>query len=264
MLNYDEQGAGGPVVLLHGFPLSRLMWRSQLTALAKAGFRVICPDLPGFGESPPAAGPVTMSGYADAVIDLLDHLGIERAVVGGMSMGGYVLLNLVERYPERLVGAMFMVTRASADDPAAKEKRTLLAAEVNGGNHQLVPETFATVLFAPGTSQTRPELIAEVRQWMESVSPSATAKALLAMRDRADYIAKLAGFKLPALVVGAEQDLAVPPEHSRILAEGLPDARLCLIPNAGHMANLEQPALFNEALIRFLRQFDRWISSSRF
>jgi pimeloyl-ACP methyl ester carboxylesterase len=256
MLNYAEQGAGCPVVLLHGFPLGHQMWRPQMTALAEAGFRVICPDLPGFGESPLTEETVSMSTYADAVIGLLDALSLEKAVIGGMSMGGYVLLNLVERYPDRLLGAMFLVTRASADDAAGKEKRTRLAAEVNGGDRMMVPDLFTQVLFAPGTAQNNPALVALVRSWMEAVTSAGIVGALLAMRDRADYVAKLANFKLPALVVGAEQDLAVPPEHARALAEGLPEATLHILPGAGHMANLEQSALFNEALIRFLRQFN--------
>ncbi len=251
-LKYDEQGEGLPVVLIHGFPLCRRMWHPQLEALADAGCRVICPDLPGFGESPAAPGPISMAGYADAVIGLLDELDIAQAAIGGMSMGGYVLLNLVERYPVRVMGALFMVTRASADDAAGREKRTALAAEVSGGNRLIVAETFARVLFAPDTAQKNPGLIAEVRQWMEATTAEGLAGGLLAMRDRDDYLPRLAGLTLPSLVVGAEQDLAVPIEHSRILAAGLPQSELCIIPGAGHMANLEQPELFNQRLVEFL------------
>ena len=255
MLRYDELGEGLTVVLLHGYPLCRQMWQPQMNALADAGCRVICPDLPGFGESPLPEGPVSISSYADAVIALLDKLGVEKAVLGGMSMGGYVLLNLAERYPDRLLGVMFLVTRAAADDAAAREKRTLLADQVGRGNHVIVPDAFAQVLFAPGTPEQNPELVAKVRQWMESTPPAGIVGGLLAMRDREDSVAKLADFKLPALVVGAEQDLAVPLEHSRVLAAGLPAAVLSIIPGAGHMANLEQPQIFNEALVGFLRQF---------
>ena len=255
MLKYSEKGSGPTTVLLiHGFPLCRKMWQPQATALADAGYRVICPDLPGFGESLAVEGPATMSLYADAVIDLLDSLGIEKAVVGGMSMGGYVLLNLVERYPARLLGAMFLVTRASADDAAGREKRSLLAAEVSAGNRLVVPDTFAGVLFAPDTPQEKPQLVAEVRQWMESISTSGIVGGLLAMRDRDDYIASLSGFALPSLVIGAEKDMAVPLEHSRVLAELLPDARLEIISAAGHMANLEQPEAFTAVLAGFLKR----------
>jgi pimeloyl-ACP methyl ester carboxylesterase len=184
----------------------------------------------------------------------LDALAIDQAVIGGMSMGGYVLLNLVERYPERLSGAMFLVTRAAADDAAGKEKRTLMAAEVKAGNRLIVPDTFAQVLFAAGTPKDRPELVAEVRQWMVLTSPEGLVGGLLAMRDRGDSLARLPGLSVPALVVGAEQDLAVPLEHAQTLAKGLPNARLKVIAAAGHMANLEQPDEFNRALLDFLRR----------
>ena len=251
-LAYDDQGSGLPVVLIHGFPLCRRMWQPQTSALVAAGYRVICPDLPGFGESPRRQGPAAMAGYADAVIDLLDELGVARAVVGGMSMGGYVLFSLVERYPERLLGAIFMVTRAAADDAAGREKRTLLAAAVKAGDRMIVADAFAEVLFAEDVAKDNPGLIRDVRQWMEASPLPGLTDGLLAMRDRDDYLDRLVGFNLPALVIGAERDMAVPLEHSRLLAAGLPDAELRVIANAGHMANLEQPGLFNQALVDFL------------
>jgi pimeloyl-ACP methyl ester carboxylesterase len=228
------------------------MWQPQVAALVSAGCRVICPDLPGFGESPRRQGHASMAAYADAVIGLLDQLDIARAVVGGMSMGGYVLFKLVERYPERLLGAIFMVTRAAADDAAGREKRTLLAAAVKEGDRMIVADTFAKVLFAEQAAEGNPGLIREVHQWMEASSLSGLTDGLLAMRDREDYLGRLPDFNLPALVIGAEQDMAVPLEHSRLLAAGLPKARLCIIPKAGHMANLENPGLFNQALVEFL------------
>lgn len=255
MLKFAESGSGLPVVLIHGYPLSRSMWRAQLAPLADAGCRVICADLPGFGESPPLAGAASMARYADALIGLLDALGIDKAVFGGMSMGGYVLLNLAERYPERLLAAMYLVTRAAADDAAGKEKRTLLAAQVEAGDRLAVAEAFARVLFAPETPQKQPQLVAEVRQWMEATPAAGLIGGLLAMRERADYIDKLAGFALPSLVVGAALDVAVPPEHARTLAAGLPNAELHIIPAAGHMANLEQPELFNAIVLGFLARF---------
>jgi 3-oxoadipate enol-lactonase len=252
MLKYDELGKGLPVVLLHGFPLCRQMWAPQMTALADAGYRIICPDLPGFGESPSLEGPASIQNYAGTIIDLLDELGIEQAVIGGMSMGGYVLLDLVERYRKRLLGAMFLVTRAAADDAAGKLKRTMMAEQVKGGNLLTIPETFVPVLFAEETARENPQLISKVRQWVESAPSSGLIEGLLAMRNRNDAVGKLSTFDLPALVVGAEQDLAVPLEHSRVLAEGLPNAKLKIILGAGHMANLEQPKLFNAALLDFL------------
>jgi pimeloyl-ACP methyl ester carboxylesterase len=254
LLSYDDQGSGPPVVLLHGFPFNRNMWSPQIDFLARSGFRIICPDLPGFGDSPLDQGAITMSGYADAVVNLLDTLKISQAVIGGMSMGGYVLLNLVERYPERVRAAMYLVTRAAGDDPAAREKRTFLAQEVTEGRFSAVPEAFIQVLFAPETPSRSPELIEQVQQWMNDCSAAGVVAGLLAMRDRKDYVASLGQLDVPSLVVGAEHDMAVPPEHAQVLAAGLPQAELALVPEAGHMANLERPALFNDLLLNFLRK----------
>ena len=253
ILAYDDNGTGQPVVLIHGFPLSREMWTPQVEALLKGGCRVITPDLPGFGESAPLSGTVSMSRYADAVIALLDQLGIDRAVVGGMSMGGYVLLNLVERYPQRLTAALYLVTRAAADDAAGKVRRAELAGEVRGGNRDVVPDAFEKLLFAPETPVRQPQLVGKVRDWMDAASPEGVAGALLAMRSRKDYVKLLPALPVPALVVGAEQDLAIPPAHAEALAAGLPAAELHIIANAGHMANLEQPAAFNKVLLDFLK-----------
>jgi len=255
-LGYDDHGAGLPVVLIHGFPLCRRMWEPQVEALAKTGFRVICPDLPGFGETPPLLGTVSMDEYADAVIALLDQLGIERAVVGGMSMGGYVLLNLAERYPQRLVAALYLVTRAAADDAAGKMRRLELADQVRGGNRTVVPDVFESLLFAPQTPRQQPELVTRVRSWMDAAAPQGVAGGLLAMRSRRDYLAMLPELHVPALVVGAALDLAIPPVHSEALAAGLPNAELHILANAGHLANLEQPEAFNRVLLDFLNGRD--------
>jgi pimeloyl-ACP methyl ester carboxylesterase len=254
LLAFDEQGQGLPVVLIHGFPLCRKMWRPQVAALAAVDCRVICPDLPGFGESPAAGDAPSMATYADAVIGLLDKLGVEKAVVGGMSMGGYVLLDLVRRYPERLIGAIFMVTRAAADDPAGREKRTTLSVEVKAGNALIVADTMAKVLFAASTTTDQPGLVRQVEEWMEETPVAGLIGGLLAMRDREDYLDRLADFDLPSLVIGAELDQAIPIEHSRQLAAGLPRGELQIIPGAGHMVNLERPEPFNQALLGFIAE----------
>lgn len=251
-LAYDDAGSGPAVVLIHGFPLCRKLWRPQTEALAAAGYRVITPDLRGFGESEAPDGPYTMSVFADDVAALLDHLGIERAVIGGMSMGGYVLLNFLERHPQRAAAAMFLVTRAAADDEPGRMRRSSLASEVAAGRSQVVTDAFEGILFAGDTPHARPKLVAEVKAWMTATPPRGLAGGLLAMRDRKDYVDLLPTFSLPALVLGAGQDRAVPLDHSRVLVKGLPNARLCTIDDAGHMANLEWPEAFNACLLEFL------------
>ncbi|ORJ62382.1 alpha/beta fold hydrolase [Geothermobacter hydrogeniphilus] len=253
MLSFDDIGRGPAVVLVHGFPLCRKMWRPQVDELVAAGYRVITPDLPGFGQSP-LSGEASMDGYADALVEMLDKLELDQAVVGGMSMGGYVLCNLLDRYPRRLSAAMFLMTRAAADDEAGKAKRTALAAEAAAGNLTPIAEAFEAILFAPGIAQQRPELVMQVRSWMLATPSRGVAGGLLAMRDRRDYLEQLRHFDLPALVVGAEQDVAIALGHSQLLAEQLPAARFETIPGAGHLANLEQPQMFSAVLRDFLAE----------
>lgn len=249
---YDDVGSGPAVVLIHGFPLNRRMWQPQLTALAAAGYRVIAPDLRGFGESAPGDGPWTMERFADDVAVLLDRLGILRAAVVGMSMGGYVLLTLLERHPSKVAAAVWLCSRASGDDEVGKARRTQLADEVEAGRPQVVTGAFSDALFAPQTPKLQPALITEVAAFMQSASLQGLAGGLRALRDRKDYTPLLGRFGRPALVFGAEHDRAVPAEQARQLAAGLPHATYHLIPEAGHMANLEQPDEVNRRLLDFL------------
>lgn len=251
-LAYSDRGNGLPLVLIHGFPLCRKMWRPQAEALAKAGCRVITPDLRGFGESGLTSGIVSMDIYADDIVALMDLLGIDKAVVGGMSMGGYVLLNLLERYPDRVAAPIFIVTKAGDDDDAGKARRTALAEACRVQGILPVAEAFRNLLFAPATLTDNPELVDEVFGWLNATAPQGAAAALIAMRDRKDCVPLLGGISQPALVIGADQDQAVPVENSRIIAEGLPDAELCILHGGGHLVNLEQPAGFNEAILKFL------------
>jgi len=250
---YDERGTGPAVLLVHGFPLNRCMWQAQLQPLAEAGFRVVAPDLRGFGESGVPAGGYSMDRFADDLIALLDALKIERAVVGGMSMGGYILMNLLERYPQRVSAACFVATKSAADDEEGRARRTSLAAQAESLGANPIIKTFAELLFAPDTALSRPELIAQVTAWMRSTHPSALAGGLLAMRDRKDYTSLLPGFRQPALVVAGSEDHAASPNALEVFRAGLPNCRARTIAGAGHMVNLEQAEQFNETLPDFLK-----------
>lgn len=251
-LAYSDRGKGLPLILIHGFPLCRKMWRPQAGALAKAGCRVITPDLRGFGESGSASGPISMDIYADDIVALMDHLRLDKAVVGGMSMGGYVLLNLLERYPARIAAQLFIVTKAGGDDDAGKARRTALAEAARLQGSLPVAEAFRGLLFAPATMSDDPGLVDEVFGWMRATNQAGAAAGLIAMRDRKDSTPLLGSFKQPALVIGADQDQAIPVENSRVIAEGLPDAKLSILHGGGHMVNMEQPDAFNETILAFM------------
>lgn len=249
---YDEMGTGPAVLLIHGFPLNRQMWQPQLRALADAGYRVIAPDLRGFGASDAPAAPYSMDLLADDMIALMDALEIDKAVVGGMSMGGYILMNLLERYPERVRAACFIATRSNADDEAGRERRKAMAAEAERLGANPIIKIFAELLFAAETAQESPALIARVTAWMRETCPQGLAGGLLAMRDRKDYTALLPTFRHPSLVIAGAEDRAAPAETAETLIHGLAGCRSRVIEKAGHMVNMEQPDIFNETMISFL------------
>lgn len=252
MMAYDDLGEGPPVVLIHGFPLCRAMWQPQVEALVAAGYRAVTPDLRGFGHSRVTEVGYGMDQLADDVAALIDRLGIKRAAVGGMSMGGYVLHALLERHREKVSSAIFIVTRSVADATEAKIKRTELADKVKKGDKSAPAGVFEPILFAGSTFKERPDLVRKVRKWMLNTAPETLVGCLTGMRDRKDYLALLPHIDIPALVIGAELDMVIPPDNAVETARGLPDARLVIIPQAGHMANMEAPAAFNAALLSFL------------
>jgi pimeloyl-ACP methyl ester carboxylesterase len=249
---YDELGHGPAVLLIHGFPLNRQMWQPQLKPLADAGYRAIAPDLRGFGASDAPAAGYSMDRFADDLVALLDALDIDQAVVGGMSMGGYILMNLLERHPDRVRAAAFIATRSNADDEAARQRRSEMAAQAERLGANPVTKIFAELLFAADTTVSRPELIAQVISWMRATNPNGLSGGLTAIRDRKEYTPLLASFGKPSLVIAGTEDRAAPLEVARVLIEALPGCRSEIIENAGHMVNMEQPELFNKTLIDFL------------
>jgi pimeloyl-ACP methyl ester carboxylesterase len=235
------------VVLLHAFPLTGEMFEPQWTALGDRA-RFIVPDLRGFGGSSAGTGPSEMGAMADDVLALLDHLGIDAAVVGGVSMGGYVSLALLRNDPSRVRALVLADTQSSADDAPARELRETTAREVLAtGPAILVP--LAEKLLGSAAS---PELRARVSRWITASSAEAIAAAQRGMALRPDARDILARFGGPVLVVVGRDDVLTPPAKARVMADLVPGAELVEIPKAGHLSNLEQPLAFNTALARFL------------
>lgn len=258
LLAYEDHGPGPVVVLLHGFPLDRSMWSAQVSDVGSV-YRVIAPDLRGHGESAAPEGTYTMETMADDVAEVLDKLGIrEPVVLGGLSMGGYVALALIKRWPERFRGLMLMDTRAGADTPDAAGNREGLAARVLAdGNAGAVVAAMLPKLFCAYTRQNRGPLIEPVRTVMERTPPRALAGALRGMAARADQTALLPKIKVPTLVLVGADDEITPPAEARKMADAIPNAQLAVIPDAGHLAPLENAAASNEAILEFLRGLDR-------
>lgn len=250
-LAYDDSGSGAPVVLLHAFPLSKAMWRAQADALGDA-YRVIAPDLRGHGESARAGDSATMDEMADDVLALLDRLGLGRVALGGLSMGGYVALNLARRYPGRLAALILADTRAGADSAEGREGRAATARKALEQGAAAIADQLLPKLLAPATQRDRPGLAGEVRALIEATSPQAIAAASHGMAARADSTPALAAISVPTLILVGAEDALTPPGESEAMRAAIPGARLAIIPGAGHLSNLEQPAAFNQALRGFL------------
>jgi len=225
------------------------MFEPQWSALASQA-RFIVPDLRGFGGSSVPAGPSEMGAMADDVLALLDHLAIGSAVVGGVSMGGYVSLALLRNDPGRVRALVLADTQTSADDAQGQAVREATAQEVLANGSTALLPLLDRLLGASAT----PELRARVSRWMSAGSPGGQAAALRGMALRPDARDILARFGGPVLVVVGTDDVITPPAKARAMAELVPGTELVEIPGAGHLANLEQPAAFDAALGRFLQR----------
>lgn len=248
-LALEDIGRGDPpLLLIHGFPLDREVWVPQLRGLE--GHRIIAPDLRGFGLSSVPGGPLQISDYADDLIALLDRMGIARAVICGVSMGGYIALDLVRRFRERAIGLVLVDSRATADDQSGRARRDDLIALAEEKGAMAVADVLAPALFAPGAD---PALQEPVLIRMQRTPVAGITAALAAMRDRPDSTPLLATLKdLPVLVVAGTEDQIVSLESSRDLARAIPGAELIEIQGAGHLPSLERPEALNLALREFL------------
>jgi len=250
MIAWEEAGRGDPPVLfVHGYPLDRALWAAQLAGIT--GHRLLAPDLRGFGDSAPENPPaVTVEQHADDLAALLERLEIPRAVVVGLSMGGYVALAMAERHRDRLAGLVLVDTRAGADDASGKAGRDAAIAAVRGGSSREIVRGLAAKLFAPDTpAADRDPVVAR----MEAIPADGLVAALEAMRDRPDRSALLPTLEgLPTLIIVGSDDRVTPPTEARAMAAAIPGAELVEVEGAGHLAPVERPATVNEALQRFL------------
>ncbi|HLQ45535.1 MAG TPA: alpha/beta fold hydrolase [Planctomycetaceae bacterium] len=254
-LNVEDVGQGTPILFVHGFPLDHTMWRHQIADLS-SDFRCIAPDLRGFGQSSVTAGTVTMEQFADDLAELLEALHVTEPIVFcGLSMGGYIAWQFARRHAQRLKGLILCDTRADPDTPEAANNRLKLADDVLQHGSELVANAMLPRLFAPGTGQSRPALIDEIRNVILATNPHGIAAASRGMAERANARPWLSSISVPSMVLVGEQDAISPAAEMRDLAALIPGASFDDVPNAGHMAPLENPISAN-ACIR--RELQRW------
>ncbi len=257
-VTYDDTGADSsligtpPLLLIHGFPLDRALWAGQLRGLAGVA-RVIAPDLRGFGETGTPPGAVTMDGYADDLLALLDTLGVRETVVAGLSMGGYIALALYRKNPASVRGLVLADTKAGPDSPDGKKARDdfIVLARTQGAG--AIGDRMLPKMLTPKTAAERADIVAAARAMMARQPVDGVVAALEAMRDRPDSTPMLAEITTPTLVVTGAQDTLIPPTEAESMREAIRGARLVSIPGAAHLSNLDQPDTFNAALRNFLK-----------
>jgi len=246
-----DVGSGTPLVLLHAYPLSSAMWLAQREGLA-ARFRVITPDLRGFGGSVLGRDEPSVEAMADDVARLFRHLGVRRAVVGGLSMGGYVAMALCRRHPGLVLGVVLAATRAAADSVPVRENRLRQAARLEAdGTVQVLVDEVLPGLVGPTTFGRRALVYGRVRGLVQATPPQAAAWAQRAMAGRPDSFDTLRGLRVPALIMVGDEDTLATEEEARAMAVAMPNAELLVIPRAGHLCAVEQPDLFNQAVAEF-------------
>ena len=253
MVSYRElgDGPGEPLVLLHAFPVNGRMFEPQMEAFSE-GRRVVAPDYPGFGRSPRTPAQPDIRYYAEGVLGLLDRLGLERVVLGGVSMGGYVAFGCMRHFPERVSGLILANTRPDADSEETRENRKNMARRVADEGVEVLIELQMRRLLARDTLENDEEVVEEVRDMILESSPGGVVAALGALRDRPDSTPLLEEIEVPTLVIGGEEDGISSPEVMGAMAEKIPDSRHVTLPRAGHLSNLEAPEGFNAALKEFV------------
>jgi pimeloyl-ACP methyl ester carboxylesterase len=250
-LAYSDQGIGLPVVFLHGFPLNRAMWTPQIQGLCDRA-RTIAVDLRGHGESDAPLWQYTVDQFSDDVAGLLDHLSLQQVVLVGLSMGGYIALTFCRRYAHRLKALVLTDTRAQADREDGRVGRFQMAQTAYRKGPAAIQAIMVPKLLCPRTLHSNRAVVEQVETMIARMEVSGLAGDLMAMAGRPDLVSLLPSIRCPTLVIVGEQDQPTPVSDARLMADCIPGARLEIIPDSGHLPNLEQPALFNETLWRFL------------
>jgi len=253
-IGYDDEGAGRPVVLVHGHPFDRSMWGPQVAALAAAGHRVIVPDLRGYGRSTVVPGKTPFATFAADIAALLDHLGVERFALGGVSMGGQIVMECYRQFPERIDALVLSDTTARGDTPEGRRVRIAAADRMAREGMAWYAEENLARMIAPANVEALPEVAGHVHAMMTAAPPEGAAAALRGRAERPDYRELLTLVSVPALVVVGRDDEFTPVADAEEMAGLLRDATLEVVDGAAHLPNLEQPEAFNAALTAFLRR----------
>jgi pimeloyl-ACP methyl ester carboxylesterase len=269
-LVYTDEGSGPAVILLHGYPFDRSMWRKQIDFLSAHGYRVVAPDLRGFGEMSDKLQFVadadreperqaeayrtvtTMADMASDVAALIDELKIDQATICGLSMGGYVAFEFVHLFPTRVRALVLAGTRAPADNEQEKQAREQQAQRILAEGMSGIAEATLPKLMAPRTLAENPEIVASVRDMILRADPHGAAAAQRGMAARRDYSDDLSSINMPTLVIVGREDPIRPVADAEFMHDRIRNSRLEIIEDAAHMTNMEQPEAFDRILLSFI------------
>lgn len=249
---FDDEGRGEPLVLVHGHPFDRSMWRPQVDRFSRSGWRVIAPDLRGYGESTVVPGKAPLETFANDIAGLLDHLDIERVVLGGVSMGGQIVLEFHRLFPHRIRALVLADTSPQAETEEGKKLRNDTADRLLREGMGPSADEVLSKMVAPYNVEALPAVAEHVLGMMRRTSPEGAAAALRGRAERPDYVEMLRRIAAPTLVLVGRDDEFAPVRDAQLMQERIPGATLVVVDGAGHLPNLERPAEFNAALGRFL------------
>jgi len=254
-LAYDDAGDGlRTVLLIHGHPFNRTMWQPQAKFLQN-NYRVIVPDLRGYGQSlmPDGSSETRLEVFAADNLALMDSLGVEKFVLGGLSMGGQIVLEMYRQAPGRIEALLLADTFAGLDTAERKQLRFTTADRLEREGMEAYAREELTKMITPANAEQMPDVATHVMKMMTMTPPAGAAAALRGRAQRIDYLPTLSKIAVPTLVVVGREDVYTPVAQAEQLRDGIPGAKLAVIEGAGHMPNLEQVDVFNEALGSWLR-----------
>ncbi len=246
----DVQGDGAAILFIHGFPLDRTMWRRVMAPMT--GWRRVAPDLRGFGMNGAQLEQPSIESYADDMVALMDQLSPDPVVVCGLSMGGYIALDIIRRFPDRVAALILANTRAEADGPEAQAARDRTIAMVEQEGLDALATAMLPKILGETSRTTQHPLVEHVRTMITSSSTAGVVAALMAMKLRPDATATLSKIAVPTLVITGAEDTLIPPQVAKKLAEAIPGAHYTVIPAAGHLTPAEQPIATGRVIGEFL------------
>jgi pimeloyl-ACP methyl ester carboxylesterase len=254
-MGYEDTGVGVPLVFIHGHPFDRSMWREQ-TAAFDSKYRIIAPDLRGYGESEAVADKTMLEEFARDVAALLDELKIDKIILCGLSMGGQILFEFYRLFPQRVRALVLADTFAQLDDEERKQARYDTAERLlRDGMHDYAEEVLPKMI-APDTIEKQPAVASHVLSMMRCTSPKGAAAALRGRAERSDYTPLLSQINVPTLIIVGSHDEFTPISDAEFMRDRIRGSKMAVVEGAGHMPNLENPVEFNRVFEEFLKTLE--------